>query len=67
MGETDRLLRTRFGEHRDAVLANDATQLVTRHFNSGSDVVSDKKLEPFVPFPEATVAVRHEMHLISKP
>ena len=35
IGETGRKLRTRFGEHRRAVSANDANQPVARHFNSG--------------------------------
>ena len=33
---TGRQLRTRFGEHRRAVSANNANQPVARHFNSGS-------------------------------
>ena len=39
IGETGRLLRTRFGEHCHAVCSNDASQPVARHFNSGRHVV----------------------------
>ncbi len=35
IGETGRQLRTRFGEHRRAVSANDANQPFARYFNSG--------------------------------
>ena len=41
MNKTGRRLRTRFGEHRGAVVANDASQLSARHINSGSHFVSD--------------------------
>ena len=43
IGETGRPLRTRFGEHRRAACANDASQSVARHFNSGSHVISDMR------------------------
>ncbi len=42
--ETGKQLRTRFGEHRRAVSANDANQPVARHFNSGSHSISDMKI-----------------------
>ena len=42
IGETGRQLRTRFGEHRRAVSANDANQPVARH--SGSHCISDMNI-----------------------
>ncbi len=44
IGETGRQLRTRLGEHRRAVSANDANQPVARHFNSGTHSVSHMKI-----------------------
>ncbi len=49
IGETGRQLRTRFGEHRRAVSANDANQPVARHFNSGSHCISDMKIGALCP------------------
>ena len=49
IGETGRPLRTRFGEHRRAVFANDASQPVARHFNTGSHAVSDMKIRVLCP------------------
>ena len=40
-GETGRPLRTRIGEHRRAVIGNDANQSVPRHFNTSIHSVSD--------------------------
>jgi hypothetical protein len=39
IGETGRCLRTRFGDHRRAVIGNDADQPVARHFNNGNHSV----------------------------
>ena len=65
-GETGRPFRTRFGEHR-AVCANDASQPVARHFNSGSHVVSDMKIRAPYPISRSNDSrKRHEMRLISK-
>ena len=62
-----RPLRTRFGEHRRAVCANDASQPVARHFNSGSHVVSDMKIRALSPSSGSNDSrKRHEMRLISK-
>ena len=58
IGETGRQLRTRLGEHRCVVSANDANQPVARHFNSGSHCISDRKFEPSVPFLVATIAAK---------
>ena len=44
VGETGRTLRTRFGEHRRAVQANDVHQPVARHFNAGNHSFSDMKI-----------------------
>ena len=67
IGETGRPLRTRFGEHRRAVCANDASQPVARHFNSGSHVVSDMKIRALCPISGSNDSrKRHEMRLISK-
>ncbi len=49
IGETGRQLRTRVGEHRRAVSANDANQPVARHFNSGSHCISDMKIRALCP------------------
>ena len=65
--ETARPLRTRFGEHRRAVCASDASQPVARHFNSGSHVVSDMKIREFCPISGSNDSrEKHEMCLISK-
>ena len=66
IGETGRPLR-RFGEHRRAVCANDASTPIARHFNSGSHVVSDMKIRALCPISGSNDSrKRHEMHLISK-
>ena len=57
IGETGRQLRTRFGEHRRAVSANDANQPVARHFNSGSHCISDMIIRA-LPFLVATIAAK---------
>ena len=63
IGETVRYLRTRFGEHR----RNDANQPVARHFNNGSDCVSDMKIRALCPISGSNDSCkRHEMCLISK-
>ena len=69
IGETGRPLRTRFGEHHRAVCANDASQPVAGHFNSGSHVVSDVKIRALcqsVPFLVATIAAK-DMKCVSFP
>ena len=51
--ETGRPLRTRFGEHRRAVIGNDANKPVARHFNIlAITVFQIWKFEPSVPFLE---------------
>ena len=47
--ETGRHLRTRFGEHRHAVIGNDANQPVARHFNTGNHSVSDMEIGGLCP------------------
>jgi hypothetical protein len=49
IGETGRCLRTRFGEHRRAVIGNDANQPVARHFNNGNHSVSDMIIRALCP------------------
>ncbi len=67
IGETGRQLRTRFGEHRRAVSANDANQPVARHFNSGSHCISDIKIQALCPISGSNDSrKRQEMRLISK-
>ncbi len=67
IGETGRQLRTRFGEHRRAVSANDANQPVARHFNSGSHCISDMKIRALCPISGSNNSrKRQEMRLISK-
>ncbi len=68
-GETGRQLRTRFGEHRRAISANDANQPVARHFNSGSHCISDMKIRALCPISgsnDRASRKRQEMRLISK-
>ena len=67
IGNTGRQLRTRFGEHRRAVFANDANQPVARHFNSGSHCISDMKIRALCPISVSNDSrKRQEMRLISK-
>ncbi len=67
IGETGRQLRTRFGEHRRAVSANDANQPVARHFNSGSHCISDIKIRALCSISGSNDSrKRQEMRLISK-
>ena len=67
IGETGRQLRTRFGEHRRAVSANDANQPVARHFNSGCHYISDMKIRALCPISGSNESrKRQEMRLISK-
>ena len=65
IGETGRPLRTRFGEHRRAVCANDASKPVARHFNYGSHVVSDIKIRALCTI-SGSNRKRHVMNLIFK-
>ena len=65
--EIGRQLRTRFGEHRRAVTANDANQPVARHFNSSSHSISDMKIGVLCPISGSNKShKRQEMRLISK-
>ena len=67
IGETGRCLRTRFGEHRCAVIGNDANQPVARHFNDGNHSVSDILIRALCPISGSNDSrKRHEMRLISK-
>ena len=67
LGETGRLLRIRFGEHRRAVIGGDANQPVARHFNAGNHSVSDMKIRALCPISGSNDSrKRHEMRLISK-
>ncbi len=67
IGETGRQLRTRFGEHRRAVSANDANQPVARQFNPGSHCISDMKIRALCPISGSNDSrKRQEMRLISK-
>ena len=67
IGETGRQLRTRFGEHRRAVSANDANQSVARYFNSGRYGISDMKIRARCPISGGNDSrKRQEMRLISK-
>ena len=52
IGETGRLLRTRIGEYLRAVCANNTSQSVARHFNSGSHIVSYMKIRTLCPISE---------------
>jgi hypothetical protein len=67
IGETGRCLRTRFGEHRRAVIGNDADQLAARHFNNGNHSVSDMVIRALCPISGSNDSrKRREMRLISK-
>ena len=67
IGETGRTLRTRFGEHRRAVQANDVHQPVARHFNAGNHCISDMKIRALCPVSGNNDSPKkQEMSLISK-
>ena len=67
IGETGRTLRTRFGEHRRAVQANDVHQPVARHFNAGNHCISDMKIRALCPVSGSNDSrKKQEMSLISK-
>ena len=56
-----------FGEHRRAVTSNDANQPVARHFNNGSQCVSDMKIRALCLISGSNDSrKRHEMRLISE-
>jgi hypothetical protein len=62
-------VRTRYGEHRRAVIGNDASQPVARHFNNGNHSVSDMVIRALCPISGSNandIRKRHEMRLISK-
>ena len=61
IGESGRLLKTRFGEHHRAVCAKPDA----RHFDSGSHVVSGMKSRALCLITGSSDS-RHEMRLISK-
>jgi hypothetical protein len=63
IGKTGRFLRTRFGEHRRAVIGNDANQSVFRYFSSGNHSISDMKILTLCPISVSTIAA---MRPISK-
>jgi hypothetical protein len=64
IGETGRCLRTRFGEHRRAVIGNDDNQPVARHFNNGNHSVSDMVIRALCPISGSNDSrKRHEMRL----
>jgi UDP-N-acetyl-D-mannosaminuronate dehydrogenase len=63
IGKTGRFLRTRFGEHRRAVIGNDANQSVVRYFSSGNHSISDMKILTLCPISVSTIAA---MRPISK-
>ena len=56
-----------FCEHRRAAISNDANQPSTRHFNNGSNCISDMKIRALCPISGSNNSrKRHEMRLISK-
>jgi hypothetical protein len=66
-GNWKMLLRTRFGEHRCAVIGNDANLPVARHFNNGNHSVSEMVIRALCPTSGSNDSrKRHEMRLISK-
>jgi hypothetical protein len=56
--ETGRPSRTRFGEHRRAVIGNDANQPVARHFTTGNYSASDMEIRAICPILVATIAAK---------
>ena len=67
IGETGRVLRDRFGEHRRAVTKNNANQPVARHFNSANHSLSDMQIRALVPVSSSNDSHKsQEMHLIYK-
>ena len=64
---TGRPLRTIFGEHRRAVIGNDANQPFARHFNNGNHSVSDMEIRALCPISGSNDSRKtREMSLISK-
>ena len=56
-----------FGEHRRAVIGNDANQPVARHFNNSNHSVSDMVIPALCPISGSNDSrKRHEMRLIFK-
>jgi hypothetical protein len=69
IGNTGRLLKTRFDIQASAVIGNDANQHVARYVRLivAITMFQTRKLEPSVPFLVVMIATkRHEMLLISK-
>ena len=55
IGKIERSLKIRFGEHRRAVIGNDANQPIARYLILAFTVFQISKFEPSVPFLEATI------------
>jgi hypothetical protein len=55
IGKIERSLKIRFGEHRRAVIGNDANQPIARYLILAFTVFQLSKFEPSVPFLEATI------------
>ena len=67
IGKTGRTLMTRFGEHPQAVQANDVHQPVARRFNAGNHCISDTKIRALCPVSGSNDSrKKQEMSLISK-
>ena len=58
-GEIGTPLRTKFGEHRRAVIGNDADQPFARHFNTiAITVFRIWRFDPSFPYLESTIAAK---------
>jgi hypothetical protein len=55
IGKIERSLKIRFGEHRRALIGNDANQPIARYLILAFTVFQLSKFEPSVPFLEATI------------
>jgi hypothetical protein len=67
IGKIERSLKIRFGEHRRAVIGNDANQPIARYFDTGIHSVSDTEIRAICPISGSSDRhKRYEMRLISK-
>jgi hypothetical protein len=67
IGETARSFRTRFDEHRSAIIGNDANQLLPDILILATILFQMWKREPSIPFLVATIAAKvTKVPLVSK-
>jgi hypothetical protein len=67
IGKIERSLKIRFGEHRHAVIGNNANQPIATYFDTGIHSVSDIEIRTICPISGSNDRhKRYEMRLISK-